>query len=63
MVVDVRDARGRRFGNPLGFALHFAEPVTGPITLGFGAHLGLGLFLPAEARDSGTARLSRPMPG
>lgn len=29
-----------------GARLHFAEPVEGPIALGFGAHFGLGLFAP-----------------
>jgi CRISPR-associated protein Csb2 len=26
--------------------LHFAQPVRGPIALGFGCHFGLGLFVP-----------------
>jgi CRISPR-associated protein Csb2 len=29
--------------------LTFAEPVTGPIALGYGAHFGLGLLVPADA--------------
>jgi CRISPR-associated protein Csb2 len=29
-----------------GFELEFAEPVAGPLALGFGCHFGLGLFLP-----------------
>ena len=29
-----------------GFELEFAEPVAGPLALGFGSHFGLGLFLP-----------------
>jgi len=29
-----------------GFEIEFAEPVTGPIAVGFGCHFGLGLFLP-----------------
>ncbi|NJK31189.1 MAG: type I-U CRISPR-associated protein Cas5/Cas6 [Deltaproteobacteria bacterium] len=29
-----------------GFRLTFAEPVRGPIALGYGAHFGLGLFKP-----------------
>ena len=29
-----------------GFRLVFSEPVTGPIALGYGAHFGLGLFVP-----------------
>ena len=31
-----------------GFRLEFAEPVSGPIALGYGSHYGLGLFLPAD---------------
>ena len=34
-------------GNGLaGFEIEFAEPVAGPIALGFGCHFGLGLFVP-----------------
>lgn len=42
----VRGVHGRRAGLACGFRLVFAEPVTGPIAVGFGAHRGLGLFLP-----------------
>jgi CRISPR-associated protein Csb2 len=28
-----------------GFSLHFAEPVIGPIAVGYGAHMGLGQFI------------------
>lgn len=31
-----------------GFRLEFAEPVSGPIVVGYGSHYGLGLFLPAD---------------
>lgn len=31
-----------------GFELEFAEPISGPLALGFGCHFGLGLFLPVE---------------
>jgi CRISPR-associated protein Csb2 len=31
-----------------GFRLRFANPVTGPIAVGYGAHFGLGLFIPAD---------------
>jgi CRISPR-associated protein Csb2 len=31
-----------------GFELEFAEPVPGPLALGFGCHFGLGSFLPVE---------------
>lgn len=34
-----------RYG--MGFRLEFSEPVQGPISLGYGAHFGLGLFLPS----------------
>jgi CRISPR-associated protein Csb2 len=34
-------------GNGLaGFEIEFAEPVRGPIAVGFACHFGLGLFLP-----------------
>jgi CRISPR-associated protein Csb2 len=40
--------RNGTHGNGLaGFEIEFAEPVRGPIALGFGCHFGLGLFLPA----------------
>ncbi len=29
-----------------GFEIEFAEPVAGPIAVGFGCHFGLGLFMP-----------------
>lgn len=32
-----------------GYRLTFAEPVQGPIALGYGAHFGLGLFVPDSA--------------
>ncbi len=40
---------GRRATNVgYGFRIEFPEPVRGPIALGYGAHFGLGLFLPAR---------------
>lgn len=40
-------AGGRRSADRgLGFTLTFAEPVQGPLALGYGAHFGLGLFIP-----------------
>jgi CRISPR-associated protein Csb2 len=30
------------------FRLHFASPVSGPIALGFGSHIGLGVFTKSE---------------
>lgn len=30
-----------------GYALEFAEPISGPLALGYGAHFGLGAFVPA----------------
>jgi len=37
-------------GNGLaGFEIEFAEPVRGPIALGFACHFGLGLFLPVPS--------------
>lgn len=29
-----------------GFRIEFVEPVTGPIALGYGAHFGMGVFVP-----------------
>lgn len=37
--------RGSEFGK--GFEIEFAEPVSGPIALGYACHFGLGLFVPA----------------
>jgi len=31
-----------------GFRLRFAEPIQGPLALGYGAHFGLGLFVPVS---------------
>jgi CRISPR-associated protein Csb2 len=43
-----RRLRKQTEGNGLaGFEIEFAEPVAGPIALGFGCHFGLGLFMPA----------------
>lgn len=40
--------RGRRgHDSGAGFILEFPAPVNGPIALGYGAHFGLGLFVPA----------------
>jgi CRISPR-associated protein Csb2 len=36
--------RGNDFGK--GFEIEFAEPVTGPIAMGYACHFGLGLFVP-----------------
>lgn len=33
---------------PTGFKLTFKDPVKGPIALGYGAHFGLGLFMPSD---------------
>ena len=33
-----------KFGT--GFRIQFAEPIRGPVALGYGAHFGLGLFVP-----------------
>jgi CRISPR-associated protein Csb2 len=42
--------RRNRKGDPdmigYGFEIVFPEPVTGPVALGYGAHLGLGQFIP-----------------
>ena len=36
-----------------GFRITFPSKVTGPIVLGYGAHFGLGLFVPAESGVDG----------
>lgn len=36
-----------------GFRIVFPEPVQGPICLGYGAHFGLGLFVPADEHHNG----------
>lgn len=38
--------------------IRFAQPVTGPVSLGFGCHFGLGLFQPELAQ-----RTTAPVPG
>lgn len=42
-----RNRKGDQPGMGYGFELVFAEPVTTPIALGYGAHYGLGQFTPA----------------
>jgi len=39
-----------------GFEIEFREPVRGPIAVGFGAHFGLGLFVPAGKDHPRSAR-------
>jgi CRISPR-associated protein Csb2 len=34
-----------------GFELEFTEPPIGPVTLGYGCHFGLGLFMPADGLE------------
>jgi CRISPR-associated protein Csb2 len=38
-------SRGNGTGN--AFEITFPQPLTGPLALGYGAHFGLGLFIPA----------------
>jgi|WetSurMetagenome_2_1015567.scaffolds.fasta_scaffold96024_2 CRISPR-associated protein Csb2 len=41
--------RGRRAGSRgYGFGIVFSQPVNGPIAAGYGAHFGMGLFVPAD---------------
>jgi CRISPR-associated protein Csb2 len=43
------DGQGRRGdGDRAGFTITFGERVTGPLAIGYGAHFGLGLFIPAD---------------
>ena len=41
-----RRFKGTQGKGLVGFEIEFAEPVGGPIAVGFGCHFGLGLFLP-----------------
>ncbi len=44
---------GARAGESgFGFRIRFAIPVPGPLALGYGAHFGLGLFIPAAAANA-----------
>lgn len=41
--------RGRRAGSRgYGFRIEFYEPVQGPLAIGYGAHFGMGLFVPED---------------
>jgi CRISPR-associated protein Csb2 len=41
--------RGRRAEcRGYGFRIEFSEPVQGPIAVGYGAHFGMGLFIPED---------------
>ncbi len=42
-----RNRKGDMPAPAFGFELEFAEPVRGPIVLGYASHFGLGLFVPA----------------
>lgn len=41
-----RDGRRPKQSVAVGLRLRFSEPTTGPLTLGFGSHYGLGRFVP-----------------
>ncbi len=41
---------GRRAGTPVGFSVQFAQPVRGPVAMGYGAHFGLGTFQPGSLK-------------
>ncbi len=41
-----RNRKGDQPGMGYGFEILFSEPVTVPIALGYGAHFGLGQFIP-----------------
>jgi CRISPR-associated protein Csb2 len=49
--------KGTRGKGLAGFEIEFAEPVAGPIAVGFGCHFGLGLFMPCL--DPQISRLAR----
>ena len=42
--------RGAEAGGAYGFRIRFAQPVLGPVALGYGCHFGLGLFTGQEGR-------------
>jgi len=46
-----RNRKGDEAGIGYGFELEFAGPVTGPFTIGYGAHFGLGLFVQTKDRE------------
>lgn len=49
-----RKGHGRRAGiHGVGFRVTFPVPVQGPVSIGYGAHFGLGCFLPGESIRSG----------
>ncbi len=51
--------RGRGYSRACGLVrLTFAEPVPGPICLGYGSHSGLGLFVPQGSRNERSERQS-----
>lgn len=41
--------RGAAFGR--GFEIEFAQPVAGPLALGYAAHYGLGRFQPVKKKE------------
>lgn len=41
--------RGSSGGGAFSFTIEFAQPVRGPVALGFACHYGLGLFVPSES--------------
>lgn len=44
--------KGRRGHHPgCGFQIELAQPVRGPLALGYGCHYGLGLFAPEDGRS------------
>ena len=48
-----KNGDGRRsIHSPVGFRITFSQPVDGPIAVGYGAHYGLGLFLPLDKTKS-----------
>jgi CRISPR-associated protein Csb2 len=52
---DGKGSRGHDSG--AAFIVEFPNPVSGPIAVGYGAHFGLGLFVPAvTAADLGNQR-------
>lgn len=49
-----KQGNGKRARNQFGKGFHitFPQPVTGPLAFGYGAHFGLGLFIPLPRQNS-----------
>ena len=46
----ILESDSRIMSAPLGLRITFAEPVSGPLSLGYGSHFGLGSFVPSPSQ-------------